>query len=234
MIAFLKRQWELFYDSFIDQHRYELIIKGLANTLIIALLALLIGLVLGTLIGIVQSFPSDSKGSRTLKHLTGAYVNIFRGTPLIAQLLLIYYVIFASYSGPAIFVAIIVFGLNSAAYVSEIMRAGISSIPKGQMEAGRSMGLSYKMTMEEIILPQAFKNILPALGNEFIALIKETSVAGFVTVMDITQAMRAIVALTNNVYLPYISLAAIYFILVIIFTFLLRKLERRLAQSDRT
>jgi ABC-type amino acid transport system permease subunit len=143
-------------------------------------------------------------------------------------------VIFASYSGPAIFIAIIVFGLNSSAYVSEIIRAGINSIPKGQMEAGRSLGLSYKKTMEKIILPQAFKNILPALGNQFIALIKETSVAGFVTVVDITQAMRAIVALTNNVYLPYITLATIYFILVIIFTFLLRKLERRLAQSDRT
>lgn len=228
---------EKFKIIFIDGAQYKLLLDGLGYTIFIALFALVIGVVLGTVLAIFKVIPRNNPVLKVLYYIANIYITVIRGTPVMVQLLLAYYGIFAtSFKGfpqKALIIGTIVFGINSSAYVAEIIRSGIMSIDKGQMEAGRSLGLNYGRTMYHIILPQAIKNILPALGNEFIVLIKETSVAGFITVFDLTRAARAIVAAYYEPFVPYLVLAAVYLVLVMLATWLVNSLERRLHKSDR-
>lgn len=207
-------------------------LDGLKSTVIIALGALVIGVLMGTLVAIVKVRQNRGVIGWILSGIADIYIAIIRGTPVMVQLLLVYFGLLSPLGVSAMIVAILVFGLNSGAYVAEIIRSGIQAVDKGQMEAGRSLGLGYGVTMSKIILPQAIKNILPALGNEFIALIKETSVAGFITVFDLTRAARSIVSRTYDPLVPYLVLALMYLVLVLIATVLVRQLERVLHKSD--
>ena len=207
-------------------------LDGLKSTVIIALGALVIGVLMGTLVAIVKVRQNRGVIGWILSGIADIYIAIIRGTPVMVQLLLVYFGLLSPLGVSALIVAILVFGLNSGAYVAEIIRSGIQAVDKGQMEAGRSLGLGYGVTMSKIILPQAIKNILPALGNEFIALIKETSVAGFITVFDLTRAARSIVSRTYDPLVPYLVLALMYLVLVLIATVLVRQLERVLHKSD--
>lgn len=230
-----------FVLNFIDKSRWKLLLTGLQNTLVITFFALLIGIVLGVLIATVRTTWDKNeltmrKGlGRTLLRLADiicrVYTTIIRGTPVVVQLMIMYYIIFAS-SNNGVMVATLAFGLNSGAYVSEIFRGGILSIDKGQFEAGRSLGLNYVQTMLFIIAPQVLKNVLPTLANEFIVLIKETSVAGYVAVGDLTFAGNRIRGVTYSAFMPLIAVALIYLLMVMFFTWLVGKLERRLRQGD--
>ena len=224
------------YEIYITNSAYKLLLDGLKYTMIISLLAVVIGIVLGAVLAVFKVISTKNIFSKILNCIASVYITVIRGTPVMVQLLLAYYGIFASsFRGnpnKALIIATLVFGINSSAYVAEIIRGGILSIDRGQAEAGRSLGLNYSTTMMKIILPQAIKNILPALGNEFIVMIKETSVAGFITVFDLTRATRAIVADYYTAFVPYLTLAAIYLVLVLFATFLLNKLEKRLRKSD--
>lgn len=224
------------YEIYITNSAYKLLLDGLKYTMIISLLAVVIGIVLGAILAVFKVISAKNIFSKILNCIASVYITVIRGTPVMVQLLLAYYGIFASsFRGnpnKALIIATLVFGINSSAYVAEIIRGGILSIDRGQAEAGRSLGLNYSTTMIKIILPQAIKNILPALGNEFIVMIKETSVAGFITVFDLTRATRAIVADYYTAFVPYLTLAAIYLVLVLFATFLLNKLEKRLRKSD--
>jgi His/Glu/Gln/Arg/opine family amino acid ABC transporter permease subunit len=223
-----------FYDTMIKDNRWLMLVSGLKNTLIIAFFALIIGVVIGTLVAIIkvmQVMNPKSKLLRFFGFLCNIYINIIRGTPVVVQLLIMYFVIFVSVTN-AVLIAIISFGLNSGAYVAEIMRAGIMAVDKGQTEAGRSLGLSVTQTMKSIILPQAIKNILPALGNEFITLLKETSIAGYVAIQDLTKAGDRIRFSTYDPFTPLIVVASIYLVIVLGLTWILGKFERRLAKSD--
>ncbi len=228
--------FEKLYTIYIKNSAYTILLSGLKNTMIIALIAVIIGIILGALVAVFKVIPRNNIFAKILNGIASIYVTVIRGTPVMVQLLLAYYGIFASSfrgnSNKALIIAILVFGINSSAYVAEIIRGGILSIDRGQMEAGRSLGLNYPTTMLKIILPQAIKNILPALGNEFIVMIKETSVAGFITVFDLTRATRAIVADYYTAFVPYLTLAAVYLVLVLFATFLLNKVEKRLRKSD--
>lgn len=211
------------------------LLNGLKNTVIIALVAFLIGLVLGCLIAIVRIVPKkDNLVLKILDKVCGIYVTIIRGTPVVVQLLLMYFGILASTNLNALTIAIMVFGLNSSAYMSEIIRSGILSVDKGQMEAGRTLGLSYFKTMKSIVLPQAIKNTIPTILNELIALLKETSVAGYITVIDVTMAVQRIVSNEYEALAPYIVLAIIYLVIVGILTIVVRMIERRLRHSDNS
>ena len=230
-------KWNVFWDSINKENFQELIKTGLINTVLIAVMGLLIGIVLGTLIAIVKVAPKYKLYMKILNKLCTVYVAIFRGTPMVVQLLLAYYVflpIFGITGADPLTVGIIVFGLNSGAYVSEIMRGGINSIDSGQLEAGRALGLKYSTTMIIIVIPQAIKNILPTIGNEFITLIKETSVVSFITVVDLYTAFNTIGTNTYSVVIPYIVMAVIYIVLVVIITILVKLLEKGLAKSDRS
>lgn len=227
--------------NFIDKNRWMLLVNGLKNTLIITAFSCLIGIVLGIVIATVRTTWDKNeltmrKGvGRTLLKLADlvcrAYTTVIRGTPVVIQLMIMYYIIFAS-SNNGVLVAIGAFGLNSGAYVSEIFRGGIMSIDKGQFEAGRSLGLNYVQTMLYIISPQVLKNVLPTLANEFIVLLKETSVAGYVAVGDLTFAGNRIRGVTYSAFMPLIAVALIYLVIVVFLTSLVKKLERRLRQGD--
>lgn len=207
--------------------------NGLGTTLLITLFAVLIGMVLGFIIAIIR-FTHDKTGKMVIPNIIcKVYLTVIRGTPVVVQLLIIYFVIFASVPISKIFVAIIAFGINSGAYVAEIVRSGIASIDDGQFEAGRSLGLNYRQTMTSIILPQAFKNVLPALANECIVLLKETSVSGYIAVQDLTKGGDIIRSQTYSAFMPLISVAIIYLVMVVVLTHFVTKLERRLRQSDR-
>lgn len=231
-----------FILNFVDDSRWKFITSGLKNTLLITLLAVLIGVALGVIVAIVRAsydktYNEMNKGiGRKLLWLCNAickiYLTVIRGTPVVVQLMIMYYIIFAS-SRNSLLVAVIAFGVNSGAYVAEIVRSGIMSIDEGQFEAGRSLGFDYKRTMWYIIIPQAFKNILPALANEFIVLLKETSVAGYVTIRDLTMGGNIIRAATYSAFMPLIAVAVIYLVLVMFFTKLVSILERRLRKSER-
>lgn len=231
-----------FILNFIDKNRWKMLVNGLGNTLLISLLACLLGIVLGALIAVVRTSWDNSgryrpKGlGRSLMGLLNAicklYTTVIRGTPVVIQLLIMYYIIFAS-SSNGLMVATLAFGLNSGAYVSEIVRSGILSVEKGQMEAGRSLGMGYVQTMWFVIAPQVLKNILPTLANEFITLLKETSVAGYVAVADLTFAGNRIRGVTYSPFMPLIAVALIYLVLVVFLTYLVGKLERRLRTSER-
>ncbi|MHB1151288.1 MAG: amino acid ABC transporter permease [Eubacteriales bacterium] len=223
-----------FYNTMIVDDRWKMLVGGLKNTLIIAFFALLIGVAIGTLVAIIKVMAvmnNKSKLLRFLNFICNIYINIIRGTPVVVQLLIMYFIIFVSVTN-AVFIAIISFGLNSGAYVAEIMRAGILAVDKGQTEAGRSLGLSGAQTMKSIVLPQAIKNILPALCNEFITLLKETSIAGYVAIQDLTKAGDRIRFSTYDSFIPLIVVALIYLIIVLGLTWVIGKFERRLAKSD--
>jgi polar amino acid transport system substrate-binding protein len=222
-----------FKANFIDADRYLYLFNGLGNTLIITVFAMLISLVLGSCIAIVRT-THDSRGGLTLLNaLCRLYLTIIRGTPTMVQLLIIYYVVFASANVSKVFVAVVAFGLNSAAYLAEIVRAGIQSIDKGQMEAGRSLGLSYGKTLQLIILPQAFKNVLPAMGNELIVLLKETSISGYIGLVDLTKGSDIIRSVTYDAMMPLTLVALVYLALVMALSAGVSRLEKSLHKGDR-
>ena len=232
VIEFFKAWGTQLHETFIVQERYKWLLEGLSNTLVITLGALVIGVALGTVIATVKYFSDDKKLLKLLGKLCDVYVTTIRGIPVVVLLLIFYYLILKSSEG--VVVGIVTFGLNSAAYMAELIRSGINAVDIGQLEAGRSLGLSKMQTMRKIIFPQAIKNILPAIGNEFIALLKETSVAGYVAVKDLTRAGNLIRNNTFDAFNPLIAVALVYLILVILLTKLLGRLERRLSKSDRS
>jgi polar amino acid transport system permease protein len=205
------------------------VLKGLGVTLLITLSAFVLGILIGMLISLIQGVKSNKLIFKVLKKIANIYVSIFRGTPVTVQLLIIYYVVFTNIQ--PLIAAIVAFGLNSGAYVSEIIRGGINSIPKGQMEAGRSLGLSYPTVMKKIILPQAIRNCLPSLGNEFVALIKETSVVSFITVIDLYSAFRALATASFNYKGIYLIMGVVYFVIIFIFTYLIKLLEKKVFKN---
>ena len=205
------------------------VLKGLSVTLLITLSAFVLGILIGMLISLIQGVKSNKIIFKVLKKIANIYVSIFRGTPVTVQLLIIYYVVFTNIQ--PLIAAIVAFGLNSGAYVSEIIRGGINSIPKGQMEAGRSLGLSYPTVMKKIILPQAIRNCLPSLGNEFVALIKETSVVSFITVIDLYSAFRALATASFNYKGIYLIMGVVYFVIIFIFTYLIKLLEKKVFKN---
>ena len=230
-----------FILNFVQGNRWRYLVNGLGTTLLITLLACLLGVAIGVVIAMVRStYDKTKEGARmTLgRRLFGLangfcrlYLTVLRGTPVVVQLMIIYFVIFAS-SDNGTLVAALAFGLNSGAYVAEIVRGGIMSIDNGQFEAGRSLGFNYVQTMRFIVIPQVIKNVLPSLANEFIALLKETSVAGYVAVADLTKGADIIRSRTYSPFLPLIAIALIYLALVMFFTKLVGILERRLRNSD--
>ena len=221
-----------FTQNFIENDRYIYLVKGLGNTLIITFFALLIGIVVGFLVAVIRSTHDKHGGWGFLNAICKIYLTVWRGKPTVVKVMIMYYVIFVHVHNKIV-VAVVAFGLNSAAYVAEIVRSGIMSLDEGQFEAGRSLGLNYTQTMRLIILPQAFKNVLPALGNEFITLLKETSVSGYIGMMDLTKGADIIRSHTYEAMMPLLGCAAIYLILVMILTAGIRKLEGRLRKSDR-
>lgn len=229
--------WQNFRDAFvlnfIKDDRWKYLADGLKATLMITFWAVLIGVFLGFMVAIIRSTYQNTGKLKFLNALSVVYLTIIRGTPVLVQLMIIYYVIFASGNVDKSFVAILAFGINSGAYQAEIFRAGINAIPKGQFEAGRSLGFNYFQTMRNIIMPQAFKNILPALGNEFIVLVKETSVAGYIALVDITKAGDIIRSRTYSAFMPMIAVALIYLVIVMGLSYLIGILERRLGKSAK-
>ena len=221
-----------FYLNFIKDDRWMYIVDGFKVTLLVTFFAVLIGIVIGFLVATVRSTYDKTGKLKILNILCQIYLTVIRGTPVVVQLLIIYFVIFGNVNIDKIPVAIMAFGFNSGAYVAEIFRSGIMSIDGGQFEAGRSLGFNYVQTMRYIIMPQAFKNVLPALGNEFIVLLKETSVAGYIALQDLTKAGDIIRSRTYDAFMPLIAVALIYLAMVLIFTKLVNMLERRLRNSD--
>ncbi len=226
---------ERFLEIFIEQGGYNEVLTGLQNTLIIAVSGLLIGIVIGTIIAAVRVLPKYKLAVRILDGICSLYVGLFRGTPMVAQLLVFYYVMLPllGVKMTSVEVAIYVFGLNSGAYISEMMRGGILSVDKGQMEGGRSVGLSYGAAMMKIVIPQAIKNILPTLGNEFIALVKETSVVSFIGATDIYVAFNYIGSNSYEFMVPYLVMALLYIVIVCIISFGIKLMERRLRRGDK-
>ena len=223
---------EQIYNNFIADNRWRYLTNGLKVTLEVTFFAVLIGIVLGLLVAVVRSTYAKTGKMKIGSFLCGIYITVIRGTPVVVQLLIIYFVVFGSVKIDKVLVAIMAFGLNSGAYVAEIFRSGIMSIDKGQMEAGRSVGLTYAATMRYIIIPQAFKNVLPALGNELITLVKETSVVTVIGLRDLTKGAMIIQSKTYQAMVPYLAIAAIYLVIVMFLTWVMGKLERRLRQSD--
>ena len=226
---------ERFLEVLIEKNGYVTVIEGLQNTLMIAIIGLIIGILIGTLIATVRVLPKYKVLPRVLNAICSFYVELFRGTPMVVQLLIFYYVLFPlmGVKMDGVQVSMMVFGLNSGAYISEIMRSGIQSVDIGQMEGGRSVGLSFGTTMMKIVIPQAVKNILPTLGNEFIALIKETSVVSFVGAADLYKAFNVIGSNSYEFMVPYIVMALIYIVLVLIISLAIKLMERSLGKSDR-
>ena len=218
--------------NFIQDNRWKYIWDGLGVTLRVTFFAVIIGIVIGFLVAIVRSTYDKTGKLRILNWVCKVYLTVIRGTPVVVQLLIIYFVIFGSVNISKVLVAVMAFGFNSGAYVAEIFRSGIMSIDNGQFEAGRSLGFNYVQTMIYIIMPQAFKNVLPALGNEFIVLLKETSVSGYIALQDLAKGGDIIRSRTYDAFMPLIAVAIIYLVMVMIFTKLVNILERRLRNSD--
>ncbi|MBQ4284462.1 MAG: ABC transporter substrate-binding protein/permease, partial [Lachnospira sp.] len=224
---------EKFKTDFIEDARYQYILTGLINTLIIAVCSGLMGIVIGFLVAVVRSSHDKTGNMKIANFICNIYLTIIRGTPAMVQLLIIYYIIFGSVNISKLLVAILAFGINSGAYVAEIFRSGIMAIDNGQFEAARSLGLNYRQTMMSVILPQAFKNVLPALANEFIVLLKETSISGYIGLTDLTRGGDIIRSITYDAMLPLIGVAIIYLIIVVVLSSLVKKLERRLRANER-
>ncbi len=231
IVKFFQSIWDNFYQTIIYDNRYLYILEGLFNTLIIALFAVIIGIVIGVLIALIRNNYDRNNKFKLLNKISTLYVNIIRGTPQILQLMIIYYIIFKSVDINIVIVGIIAFGINSGAYVSEIIRAGIESIDNGQIEAGYSLGLNYSKVMRYIILPQAIKNILPALGNELITLLKDTSVGAYIGIVELTKASDIIASRTYDYFFPLIIVAIIYLILTIGLSKLISMMERKLSND---
>jgi len=228
--------WNEFIKQFITLRGYESVLKGLWATLQIAIIGLLIGIVIGTLIAVVRVMPKYKLMPRILDKICVCYIELFRGTPMVVQLLIGYWVLLPLLGitvNSGIPVAIVVFGLNSGAYVSEIMRGGINSVDAGQMEAGRAVGLTYATTMLKVVVPQAIKNILPTLGNEFIVLIKETSIVSFIAVTDLYKSFKQLGDPTYNYTMPYLMLALTYLVMVLLISWGVRALEAKMKKSER-
>ncbi len=221
------------YLNFIKDDRYLWLVDGLKTTLIITVLAVIIGLIIGFLVAIIRSAHDKSGSFKVLNIICRVYLTVIRGTPTMIQLLIMNFVIFGSVAMNKIIVGGLAFGINSGAYVAEIVRSGIMSIDQGQTEAGRSLGLNFSQTMRLIIIPQAFKNVLPALVNEFIVLIKETSIIGYIGMMDLTKGAMLIQSRTYNAFWPLMAAALIYLVIVGLLTWGMNKLERRLRTSER-
>ena len=221
-----------FISNFIDDNRWRYITDGLKITLLVTVFAVLIGVVLGFLIAIVRTTHDKTGKLKILNAICKVYLTVIRGTPVAVQLMIIYFIIFGSVDISKVVVAIVAFGINSGAYVAEIFRSGIMSIDNGQFEAGRSLGFNYAQTMMYIVMPQAFKNVLPTLCNEFISLLKETSVSGYIALQDLTKGGDIIRSRTYDAFMPLIAVALIYLAMVMIFTKLVSLLERRLRNSD--
>lgn len=223
---------EKLYDNFIKEDRYMYLVRGLGTTVTITFFAVMLGIILGFLVAIVRSTYSKTGKLKFVNAICSLYLTVIRGTPVVVQLLIMYYVVFVNVNNK-ILVASIAFGINSGAYVAEIVRSGIMSVDNGQFEAGRSLGFSYSQTMWYIIMPQAFKTVLPALANEFIVLLKETSVCGYIGLADLTRGGDYIRSRTYEAFLPLIAVAFIYLFIVLILTSLVAKLERRLRTNER-
>ena len=230
------QMWNEFVKQFITLRGYENVLKGLWATMQIAVLGLCIGIVIGTLIAVVRVMPKYKLLPRILDKICVCYIELFRGTPMVVQLLIGYWVLLPLMGitvDSGVPVAVIVFGLNSSAYVSEIMRGGINSVDAGQMEAGRAVGLTYATTMLKVVVPQAIKNILPTLGNEFIVLIKETSIVSFIAVTDLYKSFKQLGDPTYNYTVPYLMLALTYLAMVLLISWGVRLLEARMKKSER-
>ena len=229
--------WNQFVDTFtrnfINGDNWHYIADGLVTTIQITFFAVLVGIVIGFIVGIIRSTYDKTHRLKILNFICNVYLTVIRGTPVLVQLLIIYYVIFASVRIDKVLVAVLAFGINSGAYVAEIFRSGIMSIDNGQFEAGRSLGFNYPQTMWYIIMPQAFKNVLPALVNEMIVLIKETAIIGYIGEQDLTKAAMVIQSRTFEAFIPLITAAVIYLALVMLLTFFMNKLERRLRTNER-
>ncbi len=225
--------YESFVLNFIKDDRWKYLTNGLAVTLKITFFAVLLGLAIGFVIAMVRSTYENTGKLKILNAITGLYLLVIRGTPVVVQLMIIYFVIFGSVRIDKSFVAILAFGINSGAYQAEIFRSGIQSIPRGQFEAGRSLGFNYRETMTNIIMPQAFKNVIPTLANEFIVLLKETSVAGYIALEDLTKGGDIIRSRTYSAFMPLMAVALIYLLLVMLFSHGVKLLERRLKKSER-
>ncbi len=224
--------WEKLKQNFIDQDRWRYLVDGLGTTLLITALSILIGLLLGTLIAVVRTVHDQNGKLIILNFICKLYLTVIRGTPAVLQLLIIYYGVFSAVDVSKVVVAVVAFGLNSAAYVAEVIRSGINAVDKGQFEAGRCLGLSYKQTMSSIIMPQAFKNMLPALLNEVISLLKETAICGYIALQDLTMGGDIIRSQTFDAFLPLIAVAIVYLIIVVILTRVVTVLERRLKKNE--
>lgn len=228
VINFFKELYDSFYMSVIYDNRYEYILEGLGNTLLISLFAVIIGIVIGIIVALIRTNYDKNGRMKLANSIAKFYVNVVRGTPVILQLMIIYYVIFETVDINIVLVGILAFGINSGAYVSEIIRAGINSVPAGQMEAGYALGLKYSQVMRYIVLPQALKNILPALGNEFITLIKETSVGAYIGIVELTKASDIIASRTYDYFFPLFIIAIIYLILTLGLTKVVNMMEVKL------
>ncbi len=221
-----------FLLNFVKEERWKYITDGLIITLEVTFFAVIVGIFLGFLVAMVRSTYDKTGKLKVLNALCNLYLTVIRGTPVVVQLLITYFVIFGSVNIDKVLVAVIAFGINSGAYVAEIIRSGIMSVDNGQFEAGRSLGFSYFKTMLYIILPQALKNVLPALANEFIVLLKETSVAGYIALQDLTKAGDIIRSRTYDAFMPLIAVALIYLLMVMLFNYFVKQLERRLRNSE--
>lgn len=223
---------ERFIAAFITGDRWKQYLAGLGITLEVAIFAGILGIIIGTVVALMKLSTTEDGRPTFLNYIATVYVDIIRGTPSVLQLLIMWFIIMAS-SNNGILVASLSFGINSGAYVSEIVRGGILAVDKGQMEAGRSLGLSKAATMRYIILPQAIKNVIPPLGNEFITLIKETAIVGYVSLADLTRVANQVASRTYDAFMPLIGAAVVYFVIIKLLTILLGKLERRMRKSDK-
>lgn len=230
-----EKKWSIFWDYFVLNNGYRKVLLGLQNTVYIAVIGLVIGLVIGTLIAVVKVIPRYKKIVRYAQAVCNVYVSFFRGTPIVVQLLLGYYILLPlmGLQLSQVNSCVVIFGLNSGAYISEIMRGGIQSVDPGQLEAARAVGMPFSVSMLKVVVPQAVKNILPTLGNEFIALIKETAVVGYVGATDITKAFQDQGSNSYEYMIPYLVMALIYIVLVAIIAFFIKLMERRLSKSER-
>ena len=233
MQAWFESFKEEFILNFVTKDRYMYIVKGLGVTLKVTFFAVILGIVLGFIIAIIRSTHDKTEKLKIGNLICRVYLTVVRGTPVLIQLMIIYFVIFAPLRIDKVMVAIIAFGLNSAAYVAEIVRGGIMSIDPGQMEAGRSLGFNYAQTMIYIILPQTFKSVLPALANEFFVLLKETSVSAYIGLNDLTRGGDIIRGVTYSDFMPLIAVALVYLVIVVVLSACVNQLERRLRKSDR-
>ncbi len=231
MQAWSEKVAKMFEAAFITGDRWKLYLQGLGVTIQIAVFAAILGMIIGTLLAFMKLSVRRNGKKTVLAVLANIYIDVIRGTPSVLQLMIMWFIIFSSAKN-GVFVAVLSFGINSGAYVAEIVRAGILAVDKGQMEAGRSLGLSKAQTMIYVVIPQAVKNVLPPIGNEFIVLLKETAIVGYVSLTDLTRAANQIASRTYEAFMPLIGAAVIYFVVIKILTVLLGVLERRLRKSD--